>query len=506
MEIKFYKITLGNQTKVVDASVAMDVADEMVSQAGGGIPSIVPCDAGGNAINVRTVVEEKTLPPVSYVVVQARNNIITTKPPVYSDWNNTVVDEAAKVRIEEQHNKFRQAGINIDTSQQFFATGTRMAKEGYDTQRKRAEDYFKQQLLVDAIAELQDNVSNEIRRDLNINAKEIARDINIQNNSLYFKDYVLTEQSLRGLMFRLESPALGYILGVRERVGSFSRTPQNQEVIEQDLERIADTLQYELKRFGDTEFKLRVRENPQDVYCAVSPSYAAADASVVMEQILDQMPKEARGSYAYDATSTSWSLRANLLTPTPVEEQSVGEPYEFYVELNSRDDGAGRFRGGGGINLLRCLNASTYTSKTGDISRVHRGKILLDIRKMIDGATKAAHILVASWGKAREEEIKIPTGLTLEQAFPGLMMHLLTHKDSDLVNVLPGRKVNHAQALTQTYFDQRRDPDKLVKADIAQSWTRYIQDQPFEVRQKGEQAAGDFIVNKQKYDFLLKED
>lgn len=491
MEKFFYKITLGGETKIVSPDEAMNVADEMVRKAGGGVPSIDKCDEAGNLIAEPSETEVEEEQPVS-VIAQSK---VVPSQKAFSDWGKTIVDDDAKKRIEEQHARLKEAGITIDTKQQFFATGTRMARDGYKVQEERRKEFFQQQLLLDVIQELQNKVSNEIRRDFILSAKEIADFITVEDGKVYIKDHTLTENAIRGLMQRIASPASTYLLGLRERS------------LTGDADMLAEVLRYECLRYGDAVVKLRMREFPQDIYAAVSATYAPADAPIVMEQIVDKMPKDARGSYAYDPDTTAWVLRANVFTPTPIEEQCVAEPFEGFVSLTSKDNGSGRFRGSGGINLLRCLNASTYSAGESSVSRVHRGgRIMFDIQAMLNKSLKAVRTLCAAWGKAREEEVEVPTGLTLSEAIPGFWRYLLASQESQLVNVLPGRKEHHVKALTQEYFGQRRNEEKLVKADFAQAWTHYIQNQPLEVREEAEEVIGSFVVKKQNIRCEMKED
>src|SRR5262249_47396605 len=74
------------------------------------------------------------------------------QPPFYSDFGqgNQVVDRAAKVRIEAAHDKLRAAGVDVDTSNQLYETGTRMARVGYETQEHRRAEFEGQMALVDA--------------------------------------------------------------------------------------------------------------------------------------------------------------------------------------------------------------------------------------------------------------------------------------------------------------------------------------------------------------------
>jgi len=479
----YYKITLGDVSKVVPAAQAMDTADQMVNQAGGGIPNIVPCDEQGNT----EIKKEET-------------KVETPAPKVNSTWTATVIDNTAKARIEAQHQALAAQGIKVNTKEQFYATGTRMADVGYTTQTHRKQEFLKQKPLKDAIGELSEKVGNELRRDVHLSAKEIAEELTVEDNQILVRDHLLTERALRGIVARLQSPAIGYLVGLQERIAG----EQDAKLLQTDIEKLTDIFYYECKRFGDVEFKLRMREYPRDIFAALSPTFGVADAPMVMDQIIEQMPEDARGSWSYDPETTSWELRAEIFTPTPVEEQAVGEAFSGYVSFSSGDAGNLRFRGGGGISLIRCLNASTYSAGEG-ISRVHRGKIMYDINSMTAKSLKAIKALCVAWGKNRQEKVEIPTGVKISDAIPGFWRFLLTDKRSELQGVLKGRTENNIGGLTQAFYSERRDLDNVVRADFAQGFTRFIQGQPTEIRREAELAIGNWVVNNKPMRCELKE-
>lgn len=80
-------------------------------------------------------------------------------------------------------------------------------------------------------------------------------------------------------------------------------------------------------------------------------------------------------------------------------------------------------------------------------------------------------------------------------AIPGFWRALLTDRTSDLAGVLPGRTAQHVDGLTSAFWGERRETGYLSRADFAQGWTRYIQDQPNAVRREAEQAVGSWMVN-----------
>ena len=85
--------------------------------------------------------------------------------------------------------------------------------------------------------------------------------------------------------------------------------------------------------------------------------------------------------------------------------------------------------------------------------------------------------------------------VTIEQAMPGFWRHLLTDRSSELVTVLPGRTETHVANLTAAYHAERRDEARIVRADLAQGWTRYAQAFTADVQRDAERAIGAWTVN-----------
>jgi hypothetical protein len=121
----------------------------------------------------------------------------------------------------------------------------------------------------------------------------------------------------------------------------------------------------------------------------------------------------------------------------------------------------------------------------------------LDVERMIAESLKAVDVICAAWGRQRKAEVPLPAkvGITLNEAIPGFWRALLTDRTSAFQGVLPGRTEEHVGALTHAYALERRDPDRLVRSDFVQAWTKYIQVKPADVRREAERAAGAWLVN-----------
>lgn len=418
-------------------------------------------------------------------------------PPQNSTIGGTLVtDDAAKARIHAQHAALRTAGIAVDEGKQLYATGTRMADVGYGTQKARKAEHDAKLPIRDVMAALASTVESEQRDDIECSAAEFGRALSVNGKVSAF-GLAVSEQAIRGLATRLESPCLSYVLGIRGRIAAETARGDGADVdaIRADKAQLATILRHECLRAGDVSLKLRTRKGAGDIFAVVSPAYTPADAPELLARIGQGLPSDARGSWAYDPESTSWELRASVWTPTPTNEQCVGEPFEGFVSFKSKDNGAGRLSGGGGVTMLACLNAGTYSADSASVSRTHRKSILVDVGAMLRGSLKAIEVLCEAWGTARDATIEVPTGVRISDAIPGFWRYCLTARGGELAGVLPGRTETHVEGLTRAYAHERRDTDRIVKSDLAQGWTKYIQSAPSDVRRDAESAIGSWLVS-----------
>jgi hypothetical protein len=423
-----------------------------------------------------------------------------------------VHDATAAKRITAQHAALTAAGVQVDASQQVAVSGTRMAEGGYQTQAERAREHGEKLPVRACIDAIVAEVQAERRRDVVVSARDAARNLTC-NGKIKIFDRVITPQAIRGLALRCDSPMTSYVMGLYERIvtdvrqsrvlGAPERPAKDHaearalvERAHADRAKIGEILAHELNRAGDdVKIKLRMRDaGPCDIFAALSPSYGRADAPDVLPEVRGAMPADARATWAYDPSSTSWEVRAAIWTPTPVEEQAIGEAFEGWVSYRSRDNGTGRLHGGGGVTLIRCYNASVYEAEGASVARAHRSRILINVGAMARDAMHAIHALCEAWGVARETVVEVPQKVTIEQAIPGFWRALLADR-RQLAGTLPGRTADRVDQLTRAYFAERRDPNRVTRADFAQGWTRAIQDEPAEVRRDAEAAIGTWLVD-----------
>lgn len=416
---------------------------------------------------------------------------------------NQIVDEEAKARIERQQRELQAQGIGVDAGKQRYATGTRMASVGYTNQSARAIEHSQKQTISDVCERLVSIIQAEQRESIELSAAELGSALDI-NGALTFRGLKLREQAIRGLLGRIESTALRHVLGLRDRIANKGESEEHKA---QDREQLVEVLRRECKRFGNVALKIRARKGLGDIFAIMSPEYGEADAPEVLAQVRRELPTDSRGSYSYDPVSTMWELRANVWTPTPVNEQAVGEAFEGYASLRGVDNATGRLIFGGGVTFLACLNAGTYQAETREASRVHRSRVMVNLRAGMTAATSAINALCSAWGIARADVIERPANdsgqlIPLEVAIPGFYRHMLTSRKGELVGVLPGRTEKHVEALSMAYDSERRDSGRIVRADLANGFTRYIQKQPTPVRREAEAAIASWLVKSERVAYV----
>lgn len=419
-----------------------------------------------------------------------------------STFSNVVHDSGAEQRINKAYDALEGAGVQglmRERTALGFKPGDRMADIGYAHQRERAIEHESKELASVTAKKLASIIETEKRHDVVMTCGDVSEALSI-NGALAFNGYKLREQAIKGLLGRIGSPATHYIFGLRDRIKGDEENKPSEDEKAHDRQSILLAVQRELQRFSKTKVKARMRDGLHDIFAFVSPSYGVADAPGVLPDVLRNLPDDARASFSYDPATTAWDFRASVFTPTPADEQAVGEPFEGYVAFGSRDNGTRRLTGGGGILLLQCLNASTYAAASSNVSRMHRGNILVDLHTMTRDAMKAIHALCMAWGTARKDVIAAPHDesgvlIPLSVAVPGFYRHMLTARRGELVGVLPGRTEHHVEKLALAFNGERRNSNDVVRADLANGWTKYIQTADAPVRRDAEAAIARWVVN-----------
>src|SRR5207249_3779381 len=116
-------------------------------------------------------------------------------------------------------------------------------------------------------ASLVETITAERRRDVEVNAGDFGKGLTI-NGALRFDGLKVREQAIRGLLGRMKSPALSYVLGLRERIGATDATDAQKSA---DRAELLDVLKHECSRFDNVKLQIRTRDGLGDVFAVVSP-------------------------------------------------------------------------------------------------------------------------------------------------------------------------------------------------------------------------------------------
>lgn len=423
----------------------------------------------------------------AYDAATTRVEIIADAPaprPVSTFAHQLMADAANVARVHRQLDALSAGGYKFDESKLFYKAGTALAEIGYDAQRAAEIEHGETLPALAAVNALVDTIEAERRRDVDVNGADIARAATVSPAGLAIDGQTVRDHALRGLLTRADSSATSYLTALLSR----------QEPGDLALALSAFRQEMTTEHANETIYRLRTRAGLGDIFAAVSPGYTVADAPTLARSVLDELPDDARATWSYDPTSTAWELRAAIYTPTPTDQQAVGEPFRAFLSARSYDGGNGSIDLAALIEILRCLNASRATLDGDRVRRRHRGNVSLDLPIMLAKAARSLHVLSEAWGLARRSTFEL-SGLTLADAIPGIFRDVLVQRKGELVGVFPGRRETHVQALAAIYPNERRDAEQITRADVAQTFTRYQQSFPAEIRRNAESAAGAWLIS-----------
>jgi hypothetical protein len=354
----------------------------------------------------------------------------------------------------------------------------------------------------EAVKELVSLVKAEARRDIQITAGDLSKHISLTTGKISAFGMKLTMQAIRGLFFRLESPATGYVFGLNDRMIEADRKG-NQAAKDADRQWMLETIQFELSRQSDKKLLLRLRESAGNIFAVLSPSYENADITTIYPEILAAIPETANGSFAYDPGSTGWDVRINLNRSDAIDKV-VGEPVSAFASLQSRDNGTKAFAGYGGLLILACQNGMTYAAKTKATRRVHKSGIQYDIPNILAATGESVATLAKAYGAGRYHVV--PSIGNEAECVRGYYAWLLRDRRSELQGIIPGRFNDHAPDMVHAFQEQRRNGSQITRADLMNGLTKFVQRESSVVRRDAEAAIGKWLVGNGRLECEAKEE
>ena len=408
------------------------------------------------------------------------------------------MDEAGRARAEAKIAKAAEMGVKLPSSQKdglYFDVGTAVMPEAWASERKAYEQ-------LPAGAEALPKVRDQIRAEDRENFEYRAWDLRMSTRTGKLGDPAdpqrAWEPTRRGLQGFCSRAGIGAI-------PEHWPTDIKAQSINALCKRFAETRPDALLSAGeDPRVLLRVQKARGRAFATVSPSYGAFDGDLVLEALLQALPREARVNVDYDPDQAKGRVEIVTLQE---ERPVVGEPFKTSFTVGWDDTGGGSVWGDGGLWSARCLNLTRIWTSVGTFRIRHAGavrKLARRFREEFDRIAAVVSKFSAAYGHAAAEELTNAEKVEAHEFVQGIYRSLLQR---DLVPVR-GRREEAASALTMQFLADENKAG-VTRAGIANGITRMAHRgnrDPW-LRDDLERAAGRILWSPRpvKLDYLAKE-
>lgn len=280
----------------------------------------------------------------------------------------------------------------------YFAPGTEMLEVGVDR-------YWSLRRPVEACAPVADEaralvarIGSEERRDVVVDADKLGR-------ATFDAGGHLTIPGVSGGV-RLNRKSLGDLLSRNSDVFPSAKAWALSMGAEALAAAVTDGFRRGAKAdtLKDSTFRTRnhAETGERVVWAVVGPKYPGrlTDADQSIPKIVRALSLEnARGEWTYDPMTAAVEFTGTWVKPITVPR--VGEIWQGYVKLRTRDDGQGRIWVSAGGRRILCVNCTEAPFDGEALGQIHRGTPEEVIRKAIEeGRGRMAQIrpLLERWG------------------------------------------------------------------------------------------------------------
>lgn len=389
-----YEIILNGQSRTVETQDEVwAAADAMVREAGGGVPDIRDLNA----------------PAVAQVAEALKVKVVDSKPrPQGWDVKPEHIDAAAKARILADEAAARAAGFEL--KEPIFERGTRVNDLGVQNARKARIEFLAKPTASEAMADLQDRIRAEMRKDIEIPAAMLRMDAagrmvvptNQGEQRLNISPY-----AFKGLVSRLDLPrgAGTYLADCWASLRA--KNVNNWIQLLEENERAAMLTKRDFER---KTINLRTRlseEGNRYVFATVSDSYATYDIDKVAEAIQLAMPDDARAEVHYNGRSAEITIHFHS-TVAP-EDYAAGEVFRAGLKFRTDDTGGGSLSGFGFVEQNLCLNLIITNVAAAPVFQLnHLGSVSRMAQQFRAGIRDAQNTIapfMKQWGYARKDDL-----------------------------------------------------------------------------------------------------
>jgi hypothetical protein len=452
-----FEISLNGQARTVDTQAEVwAVADEMVKQAGGGVPAI----------------REIAAVPVN----KARPSGWDVKPEH--------VDADAKARVLADMAAARNAGFEL--KEPLFEAGTRVNEIGVENARSARLDFEAKPLVADAMNALCARVEAEQREDVVVESTALAMDV---RGLIVAKGarFPMAERALKSLCARLDLPrgAGTYLSECWPELRAKNINNWVQAIAADEQKARAEAFAKN-EKFEPALVALRTRLSEvgnRYVYATVSDSYAAYDIDQVAQAIALAMPNDARAEVHYNGRSAE--ILVHFHSTVQPEDYAAGEVFRAGLRFRTDDTGGGALKGFSFVEQNLCLNLIITNQAALPVFQLaHLGSVEKMAEKFGEGM-KAAQDTVApfmkQWGYARKDDLVAATvdersgyeGIDITEIMQALLNGAIERK---LVTV-PGRREESIPKIVEAWTrDEGTDGPlrgTITRAGFVNALTRY---------------------------------
>lgn len=345
--------------------------------------------------------------PTVAVVAKADGKILLREAAPEPVAGVTVV-ATAKASAEKAQALVKDAlGIDLDPSDQYFVTGTKMLAMGEDRLRELRAEYDALPTVVEACAEIVERIAAENRVD---HTYRLA-DLTIDRDGLLVHDP-------SGQKFVVSAAAMA---------GLENRAPRS---IESRLR--ANFNLWRNKPARNPVVKIRSRNPLTDeayavrhAFGAVTESYSIFDFDQIAAEIAKLMPEDAHATVRYEGVRGE--IDVSLAPTLEVEEMGVGQVHRVHAIFRTADDGTQSIRALFAAERVRCINCTTLWDEDLMFSRMHVGEGLAEmVKETIAKASVALEKFSVLWKAANVRSmVDKVTGdvLSVNDCFKRLIAH-----------------------------------------------------------------------------------
>lgn len=522
------RIELAGAVRLANDSNWRGIADEMVRQAGGGVPQVTRLSGTIGNLSVNDALTQLSNTAAHTPVVAPEYRVGTTRTV-----NVDGIDTTGRSRSEADFAGALAGGFA--PKQTVYDRGTPVVQLGVDNARASRQQHDALPSVNDAVRALIQRVHDEQRRDRIVRQNTMLMDdtgrlalpngltgrMTLQNGTPGGKTerLLIAEPGFGSLVTAMGIGGKEYLSKCSPElrainINHWSRRLKTEEDVRLELERAAwaRTARQNSEAPEPRQLKLRTRKNgdAREVFTFVTPKYTSFDVDKVAEAVNLAMPTDAKLEVTYDGFY--YNLDVRFHTDVNPAHFVAGEFFKAGIRVRGSDIGDSGINISSSIYQNLCLNLLIVDRQRKGIDNIrHIGSVNALANRLRDALQKAKYSLqyfMEAWNYATEDRITVDNveviegekPVRLDDLIPGIFNGL---RERELV---PLRR-NDVPKLVEAYHRDTSWSAKqfgLTKATVANAITRYAhEDQSDPWREDElERSAGQLLYSKKPLPYV----